>query len=89
MAAHCDQVCIMERLKQEILLLVSRVTSQQEVIDTLHKELRDVQRAHRTIEVEYEMYRLQTQSKLVRLMQERARSWITQEESQGDDDGSP
>ena len=76
MATHCDQVCIMERLKQEILLLMSRVTSQEEVIDALHKELRDTKRSHRTMEVEYELYRLQTQNKLVRLTEERARHWI-------------
>ncbi len=77
MASHCDQVCTMERLKQEILLLMSRVDSQQEVIDALHKELRDSQRTQRTLEVEYEMYRLQTQAKLVRLLEERARGWIS------------
>ena len=77
MAGHCDQVCIMERLRQEVLLLMSRVTSQQEVIDALHKELREARRGHRTLEVEYEMYRLQTQAKLVRLMEERARHWIS------------
>ena len=76
MAAHSEQVCVMERLRQEVLLLMGRVSSQQEVIDALHKELRDCKRSYHTLEVEYELYRLQTQSKLVSLMEERARKWI-------------
>ncbi len=77
MASHCDQVCVMERLKQEILLLMSQVTSQSQVIDALHKELRETKRLHRTMEVEYELYQLQTQRRLLQLTEERARNWIT------------
>ena len=76
MAAHCDQVCIMERLRQEILVLQSRLSSQQEVIEALQKELCDSKLANRVLQVEFDLYRRQNQAKVLRLMEERAKGWI-------------
>ena len=80
MASHCEQVCIMERLRQEVLLLHGRVASQDEVIETLHTELRESVLNRQALEKEFELYRKKMKEKMISLMEGRAKSWLEQAE---------
>ena len=79
--AHCEQVYVMERLRQEVLVLQGRLASQQEVIDVLHRELRQSEIEKEALEEEFTAYRSNMQTKLLTLMEERARGWLHQIES--------
>lgn len=75
-ASHCEQVCVMERLHHEVLLLHARVSSQQEVIDTLHTELRQSYLSKQALEREFEIYRVKMKEKMASLMESKAREWL-------------
>lgn len=74
--SHCEQVSIIERLRQEVLLLQGRLLSQGEVIDTLHRELKQSQVQRQSVETEFKAYRKKMQEKLMSLLEERANEWI-------------
>ena len=81
MASHYEQVCIMERLRQEVFLLYGRIASQEEVIQTLHTELRESVMNRQALEKEFELYRTKMKEKMLLLMEGRAKSWLEQLES--------
>ncbi|XP_011403257.1 PREDICTED: uncharacterized protein LOC105312367 [Amphimedon queenslandica] len=84
MASHYEQVCIMERLRQEVFLLYGRIASQEEVIQTLHTELRESVMNRQALEKEFELYRTKMKEKMLLLMEGRAKTWLEQLETRNE-----
>lgn len=89
MASHYEQVCIMERLRQEVFLLYGRIASQEEVIQTLHTELRESVMNRQALEKEFELYRTKMKEKMLLLMEGRAKTWLEQLETRNEKERAP
>jgi tRNA(Ser,Leu) C12 N-acetylase TAN1 len=76
MGSHCEQVRVMERLRQEVLLLHGKLQSQEEIIDTLNREVKESRNQKEILEIEFKTYRLKMQEKITTLMEERANGWL-------------
>ena len=76
MEGYCEQVCMMERLKHEVLTLQARLDSQGAVIDSLTQELRGCQASRAQLEKEFSNYRQETKALLHRTVQGQAQKWM-------------
>ena len=76
MEGYCEQVCMMERLKHEVLVLQTRLDSQGAVIDSLTQELRGCQASRAQLEREFCNYRQEAKDLLHRTVQEQAQKWL-------------
>ncbi|XP_064386259.1 uncharacterized protein LOC135334834 isoform X2 [Halichondria panicea] len=76
LTSYSNQLCVMERLRHELLILHNKVESQEEVIGELASQLRASQNKSSTLEKEFTEYRAHTQKLLCSAAVDNAEKWI-------------